>query len=80
MNKRLVNALFRTMIFFAGTHLLILTYLAITTGNLTYVNLFAILDLQEFFPGIEVGIVSGFISSLVGIIVFFIYFGRPKKK
>lgn len=78
--KRSLNALKNTMVLFAGAHLVILAYLALATQNFTYVNLFAILDLQEFVPGIELGVISGIFSAAVGLLVYAFFYFRGKKR
>ncbi len=79
MNKRHINALKNTMVLFASAHLLILGYLALAANNFTYINLFAILDLQEFVPGIELGVISGIISAVIGLLVYTFFYLKGKK-
>jgi len=77
--KRHLNALKNTMVLFAAAHLIILGYLALAANNFTYVNLFAILDLQEFIPGIEIGVISGIFSAIVGLLVYTFFYLKGKK-
>ncbi len=74
MNKKTIfNSVQKTILFFAVTHIIVLMYLAITTQNLTYLNIFSVLDLQEFFPGIEIGTASTIASIVFVLIVYFVF-------
>jgi hypothetical protein len=75
MNKnRLLNALFKTMLFFAICHLTLLFVLFIMSFKLSYLNAFSIIGLNNFFPGIDEGIVSFLISALISLIIYLIFF------
>ena len=75
-NKRLKSALIKSILVFATLHIVILIYLAVTTGNLTYINVFSILDLQVFFPGIEQGVASSAISALIVATIFMWFYSK----
>lgn len=78
--KRFFRALFKTMLFFAFLHLILLTVLTIVNGQLSYVNVFQIVGLQYFFPGIEKGLVSFVLSLIVIGIVYFFFYRKHKNK
>lgn len=74
--KQLKKAVIRTILVFATLHILILIYLAITTSNLTFLNIFSILDLNEFYPGVEKGSGSMIVSTVVIGVIFLINYKR----
>lgn len=78
MLDKLKRAVLRTILFFAFIHILILVYLAFTTNNFTFINIFSILDLQEFYPGIEIGTKSALISVIIVSAIFIINYKRKK--
>lgn len=78
--KRFFKALFKTVLFFAFFHLILLAVLTVLNGDLTFINVFEIVGLQYFFPGIENGAVSFIFSLIVIGIVYFFFFRRHKNK
>lgn len=79
MNKKLLNALKKTILLFATLHIIILIYLTLITGNLTFINVFSILDLQEFYPGIENGTISMAVSGLIATSILIFFYYRSKR-
>lgn len=77
-NKRLVNAIKNSILVFASLHIVILLLLTIITQNPEYINLFSILDLQEFFAGIEKGVLSTALSGLIIVTIFLWFYSRGK--
>lgn len=78
--KRFFNALFKTMLFFAFLHIILLVVLTVIDGKLEYLNVFQIVGLQYFFPGIEKGIVSFCISLILVGIVYLFFYQKQKSK
>lgn len=77
--KRFFRALFKTVLFFAFFHLILLLVLSIVNGDLTYLNVFWIVGLSEFFPGIEKGVFNFVFSIAVGLVVYFLFYLRGKR-
>lgn len=78
--KRLFRALFKTMLFFAFFHVILLIVLSVVNANLNYLNVFSIVGLQHFFPGIDQGIVSFIVSLAVIGGVYFFFYRRHRSK
>jgi hypothetical protein len=80
--NRHIDTIAKTMLFSASIHMLILFYKTIQTGDINIINLFNILDLELFFPGIDKGQVN-FIWSVVFFFVIyllvFLFFTHKKK-
>lgn len=76
--NRYIEATKGTLLLLAVIHFVILIYLTFTTQNTTYLNVFSVLDLQIFFPGIEMGVLSAFISFLLILMVFLYYCKKSK--
>lgn len=79
MQKKLLNTAKKTVLLFASLHIIILIYLALATNNPTFINIFSILDLQEFYPGIEKGTASMIISGLIVASIFVFFYYKDKK-
>jgi len=80
--NKYIEALAKTMLFCASVHMAILFYKTLQTGDINILNLFNILDLELFFPGIETGQTNFFLSGILFVIIYsimFFYF-HPKKK
>lgn len=78
--KRFFRTIFKTVLFFSFFHLILLGVLAVVNGNLTFLNVFGIVGLQYFFPGIEQGVVSFLLSLIVIGIIYFAFYHRGKNK
>ncbi|MFA7714609.1 MAG: hypothetical protein WCX77_00670 [Candidatus Paceibacterota bacterium] len=50
VQNKYLNALFVLMLFSASIHMMILVYLAISSGNFYILNYFNILDIDAFIP------------------------------
>lgn len=80
IKKRLLTALFKTMLFFAICHVTLLFVLFVMSGNLSYLNAFSIIGLSNFFPGIEKGVLSFIISAIISLIIYLVFFTKSKKR
>jgi hypothetical protein len=78
--QRFFKALFKTVLFFAFFHLILLVVLAVVNARLTFLNVFEIVGLQHFFPGIENGALSFMVSLFVIGVVYFFFYRRHKNK
>lgn len=80
--NKFIDAIAKTMLFSAAVHMIILFYKTILTGDVNILNLFNILDLELFFPGIEKGEVNFILSGLLFFTIYFsmFFFFPPKKK
>lgn len=58
------------LLFLASIHTVILILLAFLKHDLIYLNFFNILDLEQFFPGIDQGSTSFILSGVVIAIIF----------
>ena len=80
--NRYIDAIAKTMLLSASVHMLILFYKTILTGNIDILNLFKILNLELFFPGIDKG-QTNFSWSIVFFVVLyssiFLLFTHKKK-
>lgn len=74
MFKKVGKSFLGLFLFSAITHNFILVFLAITKGDIKYINYFRILGLEEFWPEIANGWVSDVISALIvlGIVLVFL--------
>lgn len=80
--NKYIDAITKTMLFSAAVHMLILFYKTLQTGSIDILNLFNILDLELFFPGIDRGQTNFIWSSVFFLIIYlsaFIFF-PPKRK
>lgn len=77
--NHILQALFKTIVSFASFHLILLVILSVIDGNLARLNLFSILELNEFFPHIERGVVSFSFSIAIILIVYFAFYFRSKR-
>lgn len=73
---KLKKALQSTILLFGTIHVLILLYLTFTTRNVTFLNVFSILDINHFIPGIEIGITSTVISTVITAGIFIYYYKK----
>lgn len=78
--KRYIQAFLSMALFFAVTHVFVLVFLIILTGNISYLNVFYILGLTELFPDIDKGLVSNMFSALIIFSVYMFFFLRVKRK
>lgn len=75
--NRYLDALLKVILLIAVAHDMLFVVRFIQTGDVAIFNIFRILDLQLFFPGIEKGSISNTISMIllislyVGIFSFF---------
>lgn len=76
--NRYLKALFKTVLCCAFFHLTLLGILFLMTLKTTYINLFTIVGLAEFFPGIDIGIVSLLISMAVALSIYFFFYFKSK--
>lgn len=76
--KKFFKALFKTVLFFAFFHLILLFVLAIVNTRIVYLNVFEIVGLSHFFPGIEKGLLSFFLSIVVILVTYFVFYKRQK--
>ncbi len=75
-----LRPLLSTFLFFAVLHVIVLVFMILLTGDISYLNVFHIVGLTYFFPDIDKGNFSQILSTLIIIIVYlFFYFKRPKK-
>jgi len=70
------RTLFKTVLFFAFFHLILLAILSVLKQNFTYINVFNIIGISEFFPGVDKGIVSFILSILVVLIVYLLFYKK----
>lgn len=80
--NKYIDAIAKTMLFSAAVHMTILFYKTILTGDMNILNLFNILDLELFFPGIEKGEMNFLFSGVLFFVIYFsmFVFFPPKKK
>ncbi len=76
--KKYIQAFLSMALFFAVTHVFVLVFLVILTGNLSYLNIFYIWGLTELFPDIDKGLISNIISVLIIFSVYIFFFLRRK--
>lgn len=76
--KRFFRALFKTMLFFAFLHLILLFVLFTLSFKLSYLNVFSIVGLDEFFPNINEGAVSFIVSLGIMLLVYFVFYKKTK--
>ena len=72
VKNKYINALFILMLFSAVTHILIVFYSAIISGDLYIVNYFNILDLDLFYPDIFNSFIGNIFSMLFVIVIYLI--------
>ena len=73
MNKdRIIHTIQHALVFFASVHIVILFIIVLRKQDLVLLNLFNIWDLEEFFPGIDQGLVSFIVSGVIMGIVFLV--------
>lgn len=68
--NRYIDALAKTILFFAGVHLVILMFHALSSFTFDPLNVFAILDLELFVPGISTGSLSFALSIILLSLVY----------
>jgi hypothetical protein len=79
--NRYIDAIAKTMLFSAAVHMIILFYKTFQTADINILNLFNILDLELFFPGIDKGGINFLLSSLLFFVIYFsAFFFFPSKK
>lgn len=77
---KLLKALFKMFAFFAAIHVTILLFLVLITGKIEFLNVFTIIGLNHFFPGIDKGSLSQILSVIIITTVYlFFYFKKFKK-
>lgn len=79
MGNKFVKPLIKFVVFFAVLHLSMIIILTILTGNISYMNAFFIVSLNEIFPNINKGPVSFFVSILFSVVVYLFFYFRQKK-
>jgi len=77
-HKRFINALFKTMLFFATFHMILLTILFVLSFKLSYLNIFSVTGLSLIFPGIENGLVSFIISGIIVSVAYSVFYAKQK--
>ncbi len=78
VKNKYLNALFVLMLFSAIVHILIIFYLALTSGDLYVVNYFNILDLDLFYPDIFNSFIGNIFSVLFLIVAYIIILKNNK--
>lgn len=78
--RRFFRAFFKTVLFFAIFHFILLIVLTVVTQRIEYLNIFEIVGLSHFFPGIQTGIISFIISTGIVAATYFLYYHRAKRK
>lgn len=76
--KRIVGAIKNTILFFAITHLFILGFLTIATGNISFLNIFYILGITEFISTADEGLMSTILSIVAITAVFYSFYLRNR--
>lgn len=76
--KRFFRALFKTILSFAFFHLILQSVMLLITGDLSYLNVFLISGLNQFFPGMEKGVLSFVISLGIILAVYSLFYIRRK--
>jgi len=76
--KRILRALFKTMLFFAFMHLIMQSVMLIVTGDLSHLNIFVISGLYQYVPGIEKGVISFIVSLGIMLAVYSLFYIRRK--
>lgn len=79
-DKSWVRALGYSIWLFAGLHLLLLFFRAVFSLQPELLNIFGILDLQAFWPGIEQGGLSAVLSVVVIAAVYLYFWHLAKRK
>jgi len=71
LQKRMIDAVFKTMIISASIHIVILLLHFLSKRDVSILNVFNIYDLDLFFPTIAVG-VQNFILSIIFLILLYL--------
>lgn len=74
LQNRFVKAALALVVFSALTHIAILIFIAIHTGDLAPLNYFNMLDIEYFLPAAIEGAGPHALSALVAAIIYFIFF------
>lgn len=75
------SAVFTTIIFFGILHVLILTGKAIFYQSTSFLNIFSILDIGDFFPkDFNESLVGNALSLLIILLVFFTFLAFWRKR
>lgn len=69
--KRLIEALQKTILIGAGFHLILLVIYALNSKDYRALNIFNILDIDLFYPGVAEGL-TNFWLSMIFISVFYL--------
>lgn len=72
VKNKYINSLFVLILFSAIAHMLIIFYLAITSGDLYIINYFNILDLDLLFPNLFNSSVSNTFSIFFVVVIYLI--------
>ena len=78
--KKFINALLNMFAFFAILHITLAVFLVILHSNLTFLNVFYIISISEFIPGIDQGGVSFAISLIIIASVYVFFYNRNRSK
>lgn len=78
MKNKYIFALVMTVATAGFTHLILLAMLSILNSDFSYFNLFSILQLSQFFPGIEKGFISLFIGGVITSGVYCYFLSKKK--
>ncbi len=73
MGKKLLNALFKTILSFAVLHLLILVIAAIKNKDLSLLNIFNILQIHLLLPSLASDIIAGVVLVIAVYGLFLIW-------
>ncbi len=71
--KKLLNALFKAILFWAVLHLLILVLIAIKNRDISVLNIFHILQVNLLFPFPADGLLSNIVSPVVLAAVYALF-------
>ncbi|MDO8269769.1 MAG: hypothetical protein Q7T54_03810 [Candidatus Levybacteria bacterium] len=78
--KRFFRALFKTVLFYGFLHVILLSVLTIVTQKIEYLNVFFVVGINHYFPGIENGIISFVVSSGIVLVTYLLFYRNSKVK
>lgn len=78
--KRLTKSLLNMFAFFAIVHIALAAILVILHADLSFLNVFYIVSISDFIPGIDQGGVSFAISLVIIASVYVFFYNRNRSK
>ena len=81
LKNRYLDSFLKFFLISAIIHIVILLFITIKERDIVYLNYFHILNINLFFKGVEVGILSQVISIVLMVIIYiiiFLFFTRKK--